>query len=807
MADLSWGGRTTVLAWWDDGEVLDPARAGPKAASLAAMARGGLAVPAGFVVLADAPRDPDGRATAALTDAITAAYLALGRPPVAVRSSATAEDLEGASFAGQYDTVLGVEGEAALHEAVGTVWRSLGSERAVAYRRERGIAEEGLGMAVVVQAMVPADAAGVLFTRHPLTGDDGAVMVSAAAGLGQGVVDGTAAVDTYTLDAATGATRSVELAGPAPVLDDDALAALVKLAGDVRSIFDGHRDVEFAFHDGDVFALQARPITALAEADGFPVEWDDPADGARSWTLRSGEPVLTLELDIQAAMFERMAAGFAEVGSPMMQLHVWREVNGYVYARRTDADPDEVSARQADLRASHERYAAAGTSVFEVEVEPVLVERLAALRRLRARRSLAGRVALVEQAIAVYADAMGNQHWRIQSQPVDWPARYAELTGRPADEATILLQGLDNRTTRLIRDLRRLARLVQQDPALAAAFEARDWAELDALLGGPSPAPAGSPRARFAAGFRRLLRAHGLRTGMGMGGTATFTSPTWNMAPSIPLGMIASYVRQDLDGLDRRQRGLRRQRQRLERAIRAGLGDDPDRLASFELARRRMVNDARTTEDHNHLMEQAAGGSMREAVLLAGQRLVADGRLDDPDDVFHLSLDELRSLAAGRDAIDVAGLVRARVARRRHQRGLRPPRTLGPPDDAAGGGGMAWMAAAPEGSGLDGDVLRGIAASRGRATGPVRVSPPEHAPPDVRPGDILVARLVGEAWTPIFPLLGGLVLDFGGIFQHAAVVAREYGIPAVMMTREATKVLRDGQVVTVDGDLGVVLLG
>jgi pyruvate,water dikinase len=119
---------------------------------------------------------------------------------------------------------------------------------------------------------------------------------------------------------------------------------------------------------------------------------------------------------------------------------------------------------------------------------------------------------------------------------------------------------------------------------------------------------------------------------------------------------------------------------------------------------------------------------------------------------------------------------------------------------------MARLMQAPEGAGLDGAVLRGTGVSRGRATGPAHLAQPAHAPPDVRPGTVLVATLVGEAWTPIFPLLGGIVLDLGGIFQHAAVVAREYGIPAVMMTREATKVIAEGQVVTVDGDAGIVEL-
>ncbi len=789
----------TAIASWVDGGTVDPVRAGHKAVSLAAMAAAGLPVPRGFVVLAEVVDSADDELPRAVADEITSAYRALGSPVVAVRSSATAEDLEGASFAGQYDTVLGVRGDKAVRDAVITVRRSLRSERAVAYRRARGMAEDGLAMAVIVQELVPADAAGVLFTRHPLSGDESVVMISAARGLGEGVVDGTALTDTYTLDAATGAVIERELAGDTAVLDDRALDHLLELARRVREVFGGHRDVEFAVQGGAVHALQARPITALDDgAADFPVRWDDPADADRSWMLRSAAPVHLLEVDIQRASAERMRVGFGETGVPMMHLHVWQVINGYLYVTGPDVAADVVAERQARLTALHDRYAATGSSVFEEDVEPLLVARLAELARLRARRrSLAGRVELLERAIAAYADAMGNLHWRIQAQPVDWPARYAELTGRPAIEAVILLQAVTTRTTRLINHLRRLAKVVQTDPALLDVFDRRDWPALEGLDDGTAVRS-------FRAGFSRLLRDYGLRTGMGLGGVANFLSPTWSMSPSIPLGIIASYARQDLDELDRRDRRLRAQRQRLERAIEADLAGDPDRWQRFELARRHMVNAARTTEDHNHLMEQACGGSMREAALLTGQALVAGGRLDDPDDVFHLSLTELRALAAGHGPTDTRGLVHERKAVRSKQGATRPPRTLGAPATGPGGPGAAFTP--PEGAGLDGDVLRGTAASRGRHTGRARVAPPEHAPPDVRPGDILVASMVGEAWTPIFPLLGGLVLDYGGIFQHAAVVAREYGIPAVMMTRDATKTIADGQLITVDGDAGIVEL-
>ena len=846
------------VARWSDPDAVDPRVAGGKAASLATMAQALLPVPAGFVVLADAYRlavadvalelslpapGPDAATDAVIDDVadavrrqlmtvrvpervraeVAAAYAAIGSPVVAVRSSATAEDLHGASFAGQYDTVLGIDQLDALWPAIVAVWASLHSGRALAYRHLHGIGEADLAMAVVVQELVPSDAAGVLFTRHPVSGDEGVYVVNAARGQGEGVVTGTVTVDRWTLDATTsdvvdadvsyqeqmlvverGALRRVDVPEPSraqPALDDEQLAELGELARRVRVLYGDHRDVEFAVQDGRVLLLQARPITDGVEGD-FPVAWADPSDEARSWSLRSSTPMTALERDIQAAQAARLKVCFDETGSPIARAHEWRFFHGYGYVAAADVTDEEVQERQARQRARLEGYGDAGTSLYEVEVEPVLLERLAELRRTRPRgKKLAPYVRHLELAIAAYADAMGNLHWRIQTPPVDWPAEYAELTGRPPAEASTLLQALSNRTTKLITRLRGIARLVQSDPVLVDVFDRRDWPALD------DPAVARRPATvELRRRLTSLQRAHGLRTGMGMGSVATITSPTWRMSPAVPLGMIASYARQDLDALDDRERGLRRDRQRLERAIRRWLVGDPERLARFEVARARMVNAARTTEDHNHLMEQASGGAMREAVLLVGEALVARGWIDVPEDVFHLSVDELAALAEGEGPADVAGLVRRRVAVRSHQARLRPPRTLG--SVAAAPDLRAAMAAGAgsEGNGLHGDELRGIGASGGRHVGRAVVAPPMHAPPDVRPGDVLVARIVGDSWTPIFPVLGALVLDQGGMFQHAAVVAREYRIPAVMMTGEATKVVTDGQLLEVDGDEGVVRL-
>ncbi len=843
-------------------DATDTSRVGAKAAALATMMRAGVPVPAGFVIDAPAFRDsiaPNRERIAALLrgtrDAdpallesiceqvrelavehglpqpigreLVVAYEALGSPIVAVRSSATAEDLGTASFAGQYDSVLGVQGISDLRAAVLRVWASLFSTRAVAYRARVGLVDDALAMAVIVQSLLPAEAAGVLFTRDPVSGNEDVYVANVALGLGEGVVAGLVPVDRYSVDAATGRMNERNLAYkdsmvvvdggglravavPEPqrsvaALDDRALADLSRLGSTLRTLFGDHRDIEFALHDDTMYALQARPITAIDDADiDFPTSWDDPSDADHQWMLRGASPSLMLERDIMAALAARQRVGFAETGSPMMRMHILEFFDGWPYVRGPDTPEDEIASRQQQLTDLDDRYARQGTSIFEAEVEPVLLERLAALRRTKPRgHSLARRVDHLELALAAYSDAMGNLHWRMRSfgRP-DWTITYTEITGRPATEAPVFLQALTNRTTRLITALRKAARIVQSDPVLAEIFDERAWTRLDDPEVRPRPAVV-----EFGAALARIQRTHGVRTGLGMGSVANFTSPTWNLEPAIPLGIVASYARQDLDALDQRDRDIRRERRGLERAVRRELSSDRDALARFDFERRRVVAKSRTTEDHNHLMEQASGGYMREAIAGLGDVLVADELLEDRDDVFSLSLAELRAIANDHGPPNTRELARERAAERDYRARHRPPRTIGAAADGSGAGGFgAFGWGAIEGTGLDGSLLRGIPGSPGRATGPARVVLAQLAPPDVRPGDILVATIVGEAWTPIFPLLGGLVLDAGGVFQHAAVVAREYRIPAVFMTREATKVIRDGLLVTVDGDQGVVEL-
>lgn len=503
------------------------------------------------------------------------------------------------------------------------------------------------------------------------------------------------------------------------------------------------------------------------------MDWRVPdGDDMRTWRRGWGGPDPRLEQDWRLAYAESASRCFRETGAFTCFLDGRAYLNGYAYDR-VPVDPPEEQQRR-DAFAERGRAALeAGSDLWESELRPEVEGLLRGVRRRRPRsETLLGLVAHVERCLTAAAHIMGDLHWRMAfGIPGEWSSEYQELTGGSASEAAVFLQGLDHTTSRLMRRLRHLARLhAADDPALEG--------ELDGLL-----------------------RRFGTRTGRGYGSANGFRDVTWSMEPTIVRELVAQYARADLDLIEEREREAKAARQRAVRRLRRRFRDT-DVWPRLELSHRAGVARARAMENHNHLMEQETEGLLRLAIHRLGEALVASGVVDAADDVFHLHLAELRDLAgAPRDA-------RPLVAERRReldeQATLDPPPFLGAaPEGAVGAadpGEEPPVAEAPAGE------LPGTAASPGVATGRARVVASTVAFPEVDQGDILVTTDAGPAWTPIFPLLGGLVLDAGWTIQHAAIVCRELGIPCVLATGSATSRIDDGAVVTVDGDQGVVRL-
>ena len=803
---------------------VDPTRpdlVGGKATGLASLIRGGERVPAGFCITARAQEGVAGAVGDVLRREIVEAYRRLGAGPVAVRSSATAEDLPHASFAGQHETVLDVRGEDALIDAVNRCWASLSSDRAVAYREATSIGGP-VAMGVVVQRMVEPSAAGVLFTANPVTGCRTEMVVDAVPGLGDVVVDGSAAADHYVLDG----RQPMEVAGGC--LSPAQLDRLREAGDRLQRRAGTPQDVEWAFdHDGTLWLLQSRPITTL-----FPLPIS-PAPGPRVYLegghmqgmLRPFTPMGMSAMRVAMAQFLRSVGvaadpfddrnGLADAAG-RMYLDITPFVRRSAYRKKLPAAMQIYGPRVAEaVRRVLEdpRFSSVPGLPFRLRTVLGVAARLApglvagfvgatvapararrtAFRaadeiRRRSRPADGARTASERVHLAVAAQAP----FILGAMTAMLPPLYVSMFARAA--AVGLLAGMAT-PSEVDETLRGMPHNVTTEMDLAlwrlAAGVAPEHREL--LLHTP-PAELG---ARYLAGELPDIGLGGFLRRYGHRGAAEIDVgvPRWAEDPAPVFAAIAGYLRvtdpaqapdrrfaraaedavAKIDELERRARRTR--------PLRA-------RAAGFLLRRSRALAGLRELPKFAWLY---AFGEMRAHLLAAGAELHRRGLLERADDVMFLDLREALAAADGSDLRELVSARRAEYARemgRRSVPGLllsdgTVPEALAPPAPAAAG------------------ALAGMAAAPGRATGRARVIL-DPAGAHVEPGEILVAPTTDPGWTPLFLTAAGLVTETGAPMAHGPTVAREYGIPAVICVRDATQLIVTGQLVTVDGAAGTV---
>jgi pyruvate,water dikinase len=370
---------------------------------------------------------------------------------------------------------------------------------------------------------------------------------------------------------------------------------------------------------------------------------------------------------------------------------------------------------------------------------------------------------------------------------------YSELTGRPPTDAPVLVQGRADTLQDLERGLQELVRAIRAAPAVAAALEAGELRSLDALA-----ALAGG------ATVREAIDAFLQRFGDAGQLAIDLRSPAWRDEPGLLLAELARRMRAELEDPDARVARLRATSDALAAEIRASLAGRPEDLARFEevLAVARAAGPL--TEEHNFWIDRLVSSYARRAVLRFADRLVRDGSLDSPANVFFFWVAELsEALAAPRDLRPVA---RERARELRRSERLRPPRIIGAAPAAGGGAPNARMidlGYRVEQTG-DGEVLQGVPASAGVARGPARLIRDSSRFDRFTKGDVLVCRSSNVSWIPLFTMASAVIADVGGALSHAAVVAREFGVPAVVGTGTALDLLVDGELVEVDGTAGTV---
>ncbi len=872
--------------------------AGGKGANLAKLARAGFPVPDGFIltseayrrylqanelaagihqalnaVSADGPAElerlsagirssfAEGELPPELASAILEGYRRLGGGPVAVRSSATAEDLPEMSFAGQQDTFLNVIGEAPLLKAVVRCWSSLWTARAIAYRARNDLPQDELALAVIVQEMVPAEASGVLFTANPLTGLRTEAVIDAALGLGEALVSGQVEPDNYVVDTLKGCLVQKTLGGKAvamrgqpegglaaeatraavrQAIPDETILALAELGRQAAALFDSPQDMEWAWANGKLHLLQSRPITSL-----FPVPeglGPEPLEVLFSFASVQGiqEPLTPLGQDAIRLIFAGGASLFGRQATHQTQgfIHVAGERlwGGITPALRNTIGRKAVprflgAVEPSVVPALHELLEEPQIADRTGSPKPGTVLRLARFalpmlaRVLRCWRDPVDRAEAIRRASeleiarlqAKYAQRQTGKNSLLQSIdlykelyyafiyavphiasglvggliPLMALHRWSSHIGVEAGQVLEITRGLPNNvTTEMDLALWEVARSIQSNDAALGVLQGRSVEELAARYRlGRLPDTAQAAIASF-------LERYGMR---GLG-EIDLGRRRWREDPTPIMQVLKSYL-QIQDESQAPDAVFRRAERRAEEAI-AGLEATARSTRGGALKARLIRGAAQRVRALAGLRESPKFfiiqmmGIIRERLLESGQGLVEAGVLEGPEDLFFLYLDELEELAEGA-AQDWRGRIADR--RRNYERESRRaqiPRLL-----------LSDGRAYYEGLiGLEDETgaLRGSPVSPGVVEGTVRVVlDPHHA--DLAPGEILVCRSSDPAWTPLFLAAGGLVMEVGGMMTHGAIVAREYGIPAVVGVHQATTRLRTGQRIRVDGSAGQIV--
>ena len=834
-----------------------------------------------------------------ITSEIRAAYESLDRePPVAVRSSANAEDLPGLSFAGQQETYLNVTGADAVVAAVRNCWSSLWTAQAISYRHQNGIDQDSVAMAVVVQIMVPSEVSGILFTANPATGERNEIIINASFGLGEAVVSGQVTPDTYIVDKANKTVKETMI-GPKEQkiisdgaqgvkmedvsaserdqssLSDDMLTELIETALKIEALYDGlPQDIEWAFSNGKLHLLQSRPITNLP-VQPIEVEWI-PTPPAKTLVRRQivenmPDPVCPLFEQLymtEGLEMPRKDKSVMVGGGPLFVT-----MNGFAYQRAdwpqlqpkkkkeskevTDDDLEEQDNRLAKLAAAlntpDDKVAKQEEHDMELMVADLPKEDRRAFSEFQASQNiddLAHQVTMPRSGTSVYMFASKTDfndrqlaEWHDETMPRlrGVGEKWAKLDLATASDEELLagiiemgheegnywssnashtfgvakstdshlqdflathlpdhnyisgqfLSGIESKTMQANRDLFEIAKLIRASeeltylvivtPAQFLMDALREHADATAVV----------------EGIDQYLDAYGHQ-----GYSMDFVEPTQIEDPSALFATIKAMVQdEDYDPKNQEIKAAAIREQKFSEVSELLSGIEYWQFRyRWWLARK-----------YNYIREEVAfyfgytWKVLRPMASELGRRMVEAGTFLLPEDIYFMVTDEIEQAIEARKsgkALPELGKLAAkrrelREARKRHH----PPGTV--PEEASNVPGIKFKETQIKND-ENSDTMRGFAVSSGRITAPASVilGPTEFD--KMAPGSILVSPLTTPAWTQLFAHAVGLVTDMGSILAHGSIVAREYGIPAVLGVGNGTKRIKHGQMITIDGDAGTV---
>jgi rifampicin phosphotransferase len=746
-----------------------------------------------------------------LAAAITRQLAQLGEQAAyAVRSSATAEDLPTASFAGQHDTYLNVVGPAAILEHVSRCWASLFTERAVTYRMRNGVDQRQVRMAVVVQRMAFLQASGILFTADPVTGNRKVASVEASFGLGEALVSGLVNADVYKVrdDAVVARTIATRQIAIHAALTDAQVVRLAQLGRRIEAHFGRPQDIEWCLVENEFQFVQSRPITTL-----FPI----PATGDR-------ENHVYVSVGHQQMMTDAMKP----LGLSVWQLTTPRpmaEAGGRLFVDVTQilaspasranllgalgkSDPLIRDALETvldrgdfipSLPNEGPAWAPPGGGHAAIETDPAIVAGLIARSQTsiaalqREIRTKSGSTLLdfiladIQELKRIQFDPQSMQVIMAGMEAAWWLNDQLQTWLGEKNAADTLAQSVPhNVTSEMGLALLDVADVIRSHPDVVAFLQhVEDEDFLDEL-----PRLAGGRHARDA--IRAWLEKYGMRGA----GEIDITRPRWSERPATLVPILLGHIESFEPGASARrfeqgrQEAWKKEQQLLER-LRA-LPDGERRAEETK----RMIDRVRTFAGYREYPKYRMVSRYfvyKQALMKEAERLVKAGVLREKEDIFYLRFQEIQDVVRTNHVDDE--LIRQRKDEFRSYQSLTPPRVLTSDGEA--------VAASYRREDLPAGALVGLPVSAGTVEGRARVIL-DMAEADLEAGDILVTVYTDPSWTPLFVAIKGLVTEVGGLMTHGAVIAREYGVPAVVGVEHATRLIRDGQRIRVHGTDGYV---
>ena len=760
---------------------------------------------------------------------IKEAYSALGKnPAVAVRSSANAEDLPEMSFAGQQDTYLNIIGEEALFSAVRDCWASLWTPRAINYRDRMGIPHDEVAMAVVVQVMVTSDVSGILFTANPTTGNREDIIINASFGLGEAIVSGQVTPDTYVFDRKQHKMKETLIGSKEqmivsdgedgvlvhevskkkrdlPALNEEQLTDLVDLALKSEHHFgEVPQDIEWALKDDVLYLLQSRPITNLPPAPLKNLKWEPPSPGAtllrRQIVENMPEPLSPLfdELYLEIALQEGMNRSLARSGSPykiedMTNGNVHVTVNGYAYQRR-DFKPvegvDPKVLKEYDIKGQTEWWTKLSgfwqnewlpeyKSVIQ-EYEKINLALATDEELFNGIRDLANEDGYYwEESSKVFATAKVTDE-QLQAFLKSAAPNHNFTSG-------MFLSGFHSRTMQAQMDIWEIAKLIQADDALM---------ELVSL----TPAPRLLETLRhhpMATQVMEALNKYNDTYGHQIY-SLDFAEPT-AAEDTLPIMVALKSQVQDknYDPLVQ-QIEVNKKRKAAMREIREVLSEQQLWQFRWHLWKARYFYPFR---EEVVFWLGGAWPVLRGMANELGKRMVKIGTLNSPDDIYFLRSESIvkaiEARAVGKSVPELAKVAAEARELREARKRIHPPGAI--PIDQHDNAAATQKLNSPTSN-----QMSGFAVSPGRIEGEVSVIMSPSDFDNMKPNTILVCPMTTPAWTQLFSHAIALVTDIGSILAHGSIVAREFGIPAVLGLGNVTQRLKSGQRILVDGDAGTI---